>query len=119
MEQEEVRELIRTHRPPSGMGYPDDVRRAVVAYVRQRRTQGQHWEHIGQQIGVSGTTLVNWSKAMGQLLPVAIVDEPPEARSIPPSQPRLAAGLVLHTPSGVRLEGLDLQQALALLSVLR
>jgi hypothetical protein len=118
MEQEEVRALIQAHRPPSGQGYPDEVRRAAVAYAQQCRARGLHWEHIGRQIGVSGTALVNWSKAQGHLLPVAIVDELPQARPTPLPGPRLA-GLVLCTPSGFRLEGLDLQQALALLSVLR
>lgn len=126
MEREEVRALIRSHRPSSGAGYPEVVRTTVVAYTQQCRAQGQRWAHIGAAIGLSSTTLVNWSQPQGTFLPVDLGDRPAEARAvettalaIAPSRPVPPGGLVLHTPDGFRLEGLDLHQALALLQGLR
>lgn len=77
MEREEVQALIRAHRPSSGTGYPEDVRQKVVVYARQRRAKGQHWAHIGMEIGLSSTTLVNWSKPRGKVPPVAASPDGP------------------------------------------
>lgn len=141
MEREEVRALIRAHRPSSGTGYPEEIRQKVVVYARQRRAKGQHWAHIGMEIGLSSTTLVNWSQprrkvppvavvdttaeqstatpTQGQFLPVAVIDKSSEASVVARLLPTPTHCLILHTPAGFRLEGLDLQQALALLEVLR
>lgn len=124
MHAEDVRAQIEAHRPPRGAAYDDEIRQVVVAYVRQRRGQGCTWEEIGTAVGLSGTTLQNWSRSGARFRPVAIIDDAqPEGSQLPsPVSPALTQptpGLVLHTPTGFRLEGLDLRQAFLLLQALR
>lgn len=119
MEQEELRALVRANRPKNAEGYSEEVKRAVTAYAQARRGAGLRWEDIAAETGLSASTLLSWCKQKRRFLPVAITQAEPEAAAVAPSTPVPAAGLVLHTPSGFRLEGLDLQQALALLEVLR
>jgi hypothetical protein len=87
------------------------VRAQVLAYARRERAAGQSWQRIGRAVGVSASALKNWSRM------------PRPARTLVPV--RLAAAptgpastLVLVSPSGYRVEGLDLATASALLRAL-
>jgi hypothetical protein len=125
LDPEDVRAQIEAHRPARGAPYDDEIRQVVVTYVRQRRGQGRTWEQIGAEVGLSGTTLQNWSRSGARFRPVAIIDDaqPDGSQLRRPVSPALTqptpAGLVLHTPTGFRLEGLDLRQAFSLLQALR
>lgn len=118
MQRDEVRALVLANQPRSSAGYDDEVKRTVIAYTQHCRAQGQRWEDIGMDIGLSGKTLRHWSQQLSTFLPITIVDTLPQPRVQLPT-PVATPSLVLHTPNGFRLDGLDLEQALALLSVLR
>ena len=112
---------------------PDEVRAAVLAYVREARAEGEAWAGIAEQVGLSVTALQRWSrthrgpKQRGQreqrkprgvparLLPVRVSSEPALEAGIVET----GTGLTLSTPHGERLEGLGLAEAVELLRGLR
>ena len=93
------------------MRIPDAVRARVLAYSRRQRAAGRSWQSIARAVGVSTGSLKNWSRMpppARTLLPVAVAA--PEAPASP---------LVVVSPGGYRVEGLDLATATALLRALR
>ena len=109
---------------------PDEVRAAVIAYVREARAEGEGWAGIAEHVGLSVTALQRWSRTRrgrerreqrkpkqkpARLLPVCVSSEPAlEARV-----GGTGTGLTLSTPHGERLEGLGLAEAVELLRGLR
>jgi len=88
---------------------PDSVRRAVKAYCDRARAEGQSWRAISHDVGLSASLLVRLRRGTGKagkgaFIPVAVVTAAPS-----PSR------LVLVTPGGHRIEGLDTTQAIELL----
>ena len=90
---------------------PDPIRARVVAYARQERAAGQSWARIARTVGLSAGALKNWSRT------------PPAARTLVPVEVAATATmppmpLVVVSPDGYRVEGLDLATASALLRAL-
>lgn len=98
---------------------PDSVRRRVVDYVLAERQRGQSWAELGKALGLSTTTLQRWSHnhALDQknnaLLPVTVIGTGEPLRNSAQDGKLVAVGA-----SGVRIEGLDLNQAIELLRAL-
>ena len=91
---------------------PDAVRAQILAYARRERAMGCSWHRIARAVGVSAGALTNWSRTprpARRLVPVAVAAHAPE----PPAAP-----VVVVSPSGYRVEGLDLATATALLRAL-
>ncbi len=88
---------------------PDPVRRAVVAYAERARADGRSWKVISREVGLSASILVRWHREPRKAAARHLVRVRIAAPS--PSQPRL----VLVTPGGHRIEGLDTTQAIELL----
>ena len=87
---------------PGGVRYPAHFRDAVVTLARSRVGHGQSRAQVARAVGISFPTLAAWLGRPGQLglRPVAVVPEPdPE-----PTRP---SSVVLVTPQGFRVEGLD------------
>lgn len=98
-------ELIRSlSRVERGVGrrYPADVRRQVVAWVQGERAVGRSWGELADELGIPVSTLVRWS-TRPRAVPVIV-----QAAAPSPS-------VSLVSPSGWRIEGVSLEQALALL----
>ena len=88
---------------------PDAVRAQALAYSRRQRAAGHSWGRIAHAVGVSVGALQHWSRT------------PPPARTFVPVAvaPEIPAGaLVVVSPGGYRVEGLDLPTASALLRAL-
>jgi hypothetical protein len=88
----------------------------VLVYARRQRAAGQSWTRIARSVGVSVGSLQNWSRVPAPartLVPVAVT-APTEMRS--PAEP--AGALVVVSPGGYRVEGLDLATTSALLRTL-
>jgi hypothetical protein len=107
-----VRRLARG-KHPNAVRYPASVRGAIVALARTRLGQGQSLARVARGVGVSFPTLASWlgGPAQPALRPVTIVPAAP-----PPAKP--ASSLVLVTPHGVRVEGLDGDTLVAVLRAL-
>ena len=91
-----------------GKRVPGELRERVTAYARKRRQGGASLAQLAQETGLSQETLRRWcSEAAGTaLVPVHVVAD---AASRP---------VVVVSPSGYRLEGLELDEAVAVLRAL-
>jgi len=90
---------------------PDGVRAEIATYAHTRRIDGASWRAIAEEIGFSVTAVQHWATAArGALLPVAV-----RADSV---EPVARPALVLTTPTGLRVEGLDVDTAAALVRAL-
>lgn len=95
---------------------PRAIRARVIAYAQQGRREGRSWRQLAEGVGLATYTVQRWVKiADGQggarrtMVPVRI-----EAKGLEREQ----SGLVMITPSGVRLEGLGPEEAVAVLRAL-
>ena len=91
---------------------PDAVRAEVLAYARRARAAGRSWAGIAHAVGLSAGALKNWSQtppAPPRLVPVGVAAPAPDTPG---------AALVVVSPGGYRVEGLDLATATALLRAL-
>jgi transposase-like protein len=105
-----ARQLARG-KHPSGVRYPAPFRDAVITLARTRVGHGQSLVGVAREVGVSFPTLAAWlerSRRPG-LRPVVLAPTPAPA-------PAPRSPVVLITPHGFRVEGLD---GAALVAVLR
>jgi hypothetical protein len=93
---------------------PGPIRDVVMAYVQETRSSGRRWGEIAQAVGLSTSVLQRWARATparrSRLKRVSIREFP---------APHAAPALVLVTAQGDRVEGLGVEQAVALLRGLR
>jgi transcriptional regulator with XRE-family HTH domain len=90
------------------------VREAVVALARTRLGQGQSLARVARGVGLSFPTLTTWlaGRAEPVLRPVTLTSAPAPVATPP-------ATIVLVTPEGFRVEGLDGETVIAVLRSLR
>ena len=86
---------------PRGRGkpYPKGLLEQLVGYTVAKRREGLSIEAIGEDLGMSWRTLARWLGARTTARGFRRV-EVVEARR---------ASLVVHGPSGLRIEGLDIE----------
>jgi len=85
--------------------YPADLRQRVVDYVREQRATGVQLKSVAERIGVSATLIHRWEMKQGARF-----------RRVELKPAAMAAGqCVLHAPHGVRVEGLGLEELVAVL----
>jgi len=110
----QLRVRVRVHqrgRPGPAIRYPGSLRDEIVAVVREAHAQGIAVRHLARTVGVPACTLTLWLRRPGRqpfrrvALPAAPVVTPP----LP---------LVLVTPQGMRVEGLDLAGMVTVLRTL-
>jgi hypothetical protein len=92
---------------------PDDVRAVVVAFAVAARADGATWKEIGAGIGLSASVVQRWCRSASAT--------PTWSRVGVTDDVGLHEGngaVVLVTPGGYRLEGLDLAVAVRLLAEL-
>ena len=95
-----IREAVREwgQRGP-GRRYPAELKRRGEVYLRARRDAGATTSAAARELGLRRHTLESWCGSLSlerpaQFLPVSVVEMP-------------TAGLVVHGPRGLRIEGLD------------
>jgi transposase-like protein len=94
--------------------YPDELRRFAVDYADATIGEGGSVSQVAGELGVSEATLAKWMEAAD-----AIDDGPGGFREVVVERREAAAGaLAVVTPSGLRVEGLDLAGAVALVRAL-
>lgn len=102
-----ARRVARLGRRGRGMQYPRQLRERIAAWVRARRQQGDWWCDLSRAIGVSAETLKRWAADHGTsqiaLVPVEVLDAPP------------AGTVTLVSPTGLRIEGVAVVDAIAIL----
>ena len=109
---EELREaLAKAERSGAGSPYPEELRRAAVAYRRQREREGVGGvAAVAAELGVSGLSLARWSRTLERAEPrfraveVVVAERLERARTV-----------VVHGPRGLRIEGLSVAEVAELL----
>lgn len=93
-----------------GKRYPADVREEVVRYARGRREQGRSWAKISDELGLSVESVRRWcverDEVGASLARVEVVEA------------AVVGAVAIVSPSGFRLEGLDVASAVAALRTL-
>jgi transposase-like protein len=111
----EIRSLIeQTTTGTRRRRVPEEVKAQVRRYAARRRAQGSSWEAIGRETGLEARKLRAWYRKARELIPV------PALRPVAVvAEPEPATGLVVVAPSGLRVEGLGVQEAAQLVRPLR
>ena len=103
----EVRKLRATlARREGGRGkrFAPELRRQISAVGRRLRDEGRSWFRIGREIGLPGETVRRLCEAAPGFVAVEVVDE------------AVAPDLVVVTPTGYRVERLDVETVVTLLA---
>jgi DNA invertase Pin-like site-specific DNA recombinase len=106
-----LRRALLAHRPGRGKLYAPEVQAAVVEFARGRRVDGASWKQIATELGLRFETVRRWCTSEGSGRPlkrVEVVDEVDAGGS----------RLSVVCPSGHRLEGLTVRDAVAVLRAL-
>src|SRR5262245_2100813 len=106
-----VRRLTRG-KHPNAVRYPASIRAAIVALAHRQLGQGHARARIARSVGVSFPTLASWLADPGPPTLRRVTVAPPPRSSLP------ASALVLITPHGLRVEGLDGDTLVAILRAL-
>ena len=93
-----------------GARIPEDLRRDIATYARERRHGAITLDALADEIGISSETIrryVGRKRSSRELVPVEVI---PDATVVD--------ALVMISPRGYRVEGLDLEKAARLLRLL-
>ncbi|MCI0407955.1 MAG: hypothetical protein L0191_05210 [Acidobacteria bacterium] len=111
------RQVYRNHprRPRNAIRYPPALQRRVVAFARKREAEGGSLWRISGELGLGQETLRDWIQRHPEprfrSVKVATPDPTPAPKSLP-------SALVLVTPQGYRVEGLEPDSLAVLLRTL-
>ncbi len=87
--------------------YPPLLRERIAAWVAARRERGDWWHEIAEPLGIAEQTLARWAEPRAAdgttMLPVDVIDAPP------------IGTVTLVAPSGLRIEGVAIDAAIAIL----
>jgi hypothetical protein len=106
--------LAESRRPVTGVRHrcPADLREEIVSRARVLRQQGHTLRRIAETFAVPHKTLANWlQRYQGTLRPVTVASSYSMA-------PGSSGGIRIVTPQGYRIEGLDVDEAIALVRAL-
>ncbi len=113
-------QLARADRSGAGKPFPERLRREVVEYTRAAVAEGKSLEGVAKELGVSAMSIKRWLIRMGgrdssgaELRRVEIVADGRDVGIVVTAMP-----LVVHAPSGLRIEGLTLPGLAELLRAL-
>jgi transposase-like protein len=101
------RALARVRRRSGPRRYSAELRSQVTAWVAKRREAGDWWCDVSRALGIPADTLARWAtrRDSATMMPVE-VDVPP------------AGTVTLVAPSGLRIEGVAVADAIAILQAL-
>lgn len=101
------RRVARLQRDRPGFRFSPALRAEITAWVAKQRARGAWWRELSSAISVSEQTLKRWAApratASAALVPVEVIDAPP------------AGTVTLVSPTGLRIEGVAIVDAIAIL----
>ncbi len=107
-------EIKRKAPHPRCQGFPSELRSRIGRWALARHAHGTSWGRLAIQLGISRYSMRIWARqaeeqstSEDKFLPVIIRPEP---LATEPSE-----HIVLHTPSGYRVTGLELETLIPLL----
>lgn len=106
----ELRDLARaiaSFRKRGEARYPAKLRARITAWVIAQRERGEWWTAISGALEIPSKTLVRWvemqSGSVGEMRAVDVIDAPP------------LGTVTLVASSGIRVEGVSIEAAIAIL----
>lgn len=106
--------LAESRRPVAGVRHrcPADLRGEIIARARLLHHQGHTLRRIAETFAVPHKTLANWlQRYQGTLRPVTVAS----SHSMAPGS---SGGIRIVTPQGYRIEGLRVDEVIALVGAL-
>jgi transposase len=107
-----LRRELGAHVPGRGKRYPIELKARLVAFARARRSEGGSWATIADELGLTFETVRRWcvgnsptTKRTAMRAVEIVADAAPHA-------------LAVVSPSGLRVEGITIDDAVALLRAL-
>jgi hypothetical protein len=101
------RRMSRLKRDRPGFRFSPTLRAEITTWVAKQRERGTWWCDLSRAIGVPEETLKRWAAPRptggATLLPVEVIDAPP------------AGTVTLVSPTGLRIEGVAIADAIAIL----
>lgn len=101
------RRVARLKRDRPGFRFSSALRAEITAWVVVQRGRGVWWCDLSRAIGVPAETLKRWAAPRtpdaAAMLPVEVIDVPP------------VGTVTLVSPTGIRLEGVSIVDAIAVL----
>jgi len=115
-EAEDLRRDLRRHGRARGKRFAPELRQRIVAYAERRRREGASWMTIATELGACFETVRRWCgggsvPTVRPLRRVEVMAEPVVAMSA-------RAPLAVVTPNGLRIEGVGLDEVIALVRAL-
>ncbi len=104
--QELRRRVSRLKRGRPGFRFSAALRNEITAWVAKQRGRGEWWCDLSRAIGVPAETLKRWAApgpTSAAMLPVELIDAPPMGT------------VTLVSPTGLRIEGVAIVDAIAIL----
>jgi hypothetical protein len=99
---------------------PVHVRRPAIAYAQRRVAQGVSRREVADELGVAPISVARWLSTAPAAKPRRQRSRVPELRRVRVAEPAAAAsgGLAVTTLHGLRVEGLALDDVIALIRAL-
>ena len=100
------RRVARLKRDRPGFRFSTTLRAEITAWVAKQRERGAWWCELSRAIGVPEQTLKRWAApcvTASVVLPVEVIDAPP------------VGTVTLVSPTGLRIEGVAVADAIAIL----
>jgi hypothetical protein len=101
------RRVGRLKRGRPGFRFSAPLRREITAWVVAQRERGAWWCDLSRAVGVSAETLKRWAAPRADapmaVLPVDVIDAPP------------VGTVTIVAPTGIRIEGVAVDDAIAIL----
>lgn len=100
------RRVARLKRDRRGFRFSPALRAEITAWAREQRERGTWWCDLSRAIGVPAETLKRWTASPAvapTMVPVEVIDAPPMGT------------VTLVSPTGLRVEGVSIADAIAIL----
>lgn len=112
---ERLRERVADLGAGADRRFPAVLRDDLVAAIARQRSAGVHCARIAETLGISLSTVRRWSPgsaASHRRKRRAPKSESASRALVPVAETRVAAGIAVVAPSGIRIEGLDVESAI-------
>ena len=108
-----LRQAIEAHDRGRGRRYSPELRARVAAFAEKRRAEGATWKAIATELGATFETVRRWGRRPPRSSRSALALRPVEVVAKP-----VASSLAIVALSGLRVEGVTLDDVIVLVRAL-